>query len=74
MPDTRSSRPVTHIRCGTPDCDWGTPLVDLSADQLERYRREFREHCIERHGLDATDTERQLWFNLQAFTMTLLDP
>jgi hypothetical protein len=35
--------------------------------------REFREHCIERHGLDPNDTERVCWFDLEALTLTLLD-
>jgi hypothetical protein len=27
----------------------------------------------ERHGLDAGDTERLCWFDLEALTLTLLD-
>ena len=63
-------RTKTHVRCGSPDCDWGTPLSTFSERQL---RREFREHCIKRHGLDPNDTERVCWFDLEALTMTLLD-
>lgn len=63
----------THVRCGSPDCDWGTPLSSLSASQLSRCRRQFREHCTERHGLDAHDTNRMCWFDLEALTLTLLD-
>ena len=59
----------THVRCGTPDCDWGTPLTSLGKTELSR----FREHCIERHGLDPNDTERICWFDLEALTLTLLD-
>jgi hypothetical protein len=59
------------VRCGTPDCDSGTPLPS-NEDQLSRCRREFREHCIERHGLNPGDTERICWFNLEAFTLTLV--
>jgi hypothetical protein len=40
----------THVRCGTPDCDWGTPLSNFSEPEVSRCRRQFREHCIERHG------------------------
>jgi hypothetical protein len=61
----------THVRCGTPDCDWGTPLPS-NEDQLSRCRVEFREHCIERHGLNPEDTERICWFNLELLTMTLV--
>ena len=60
----------THVRCGTPDCDWGVPLTSFSESQLSR---RFREHCIERHGLDPEDTERMCWFDLEALTLTLLD-
>jgi hypothetical protein len=62
----------THVRCGPPDCDWGVPLTSFSESQLSRCRRQFREHCIERHGLDAEDTERVTLFNLEALTLTLL--
>jgi hypothetical protein len=67
------SHTKTHVRCGTPDCDWGTPVSSLSASQLSRMRRRFREHCIKRHGLDPDDTERMYWFDLEALTLTLLD-
>jgi hypothetical protein len=60
------------VRCGTPDCDWGVPMPGFSEDQLSRCRREFRQHCVERHGLDPKDTERICWFNLEVLTMTLV--
>jgi hypothetical protein len=63
------SRTKTHVRCGSPDCDWGAPLSRLSDGHLDQ----FREHCIERHGLDPEDTERMCFFDLQALTLTLLD-
>jgi hypothetical protein len=44
----------THVRCGTPDCDWGTPLPS-NEDQLSRCHQEFREHCIERHGMNPEE-------------------
>ena len=66
-------RSKTHVRCGSPDCDWGTPLSSLGENQLSRCRSRFREHCIERHGLDPNDTERICWFDLEALTLTLLD-
>jgi hypothetical protein len=47
----------------------GTPLTSLGKSELSR----FREHCIERHGLDPDDTERVCWFDLEALTLTLLD-
>jgi hypothetical protein len=66
-------RSKTHVRCGSPDCDWGTPLSSFSESQLSQCRRLFRERCIERHGLDPNDTERIAWFDLEAVTLTLLD-
>jgi hypothetical protein len=39
---------------------------------MELLRREFRAHCVERHRLDPPDTERDVWFDLLAHTMTLL--
>jgi len=63
----------TRLRCGIPDCDWGTPLPGFSDWQWSRCRRQFREHCIERHGLDPSDFERLCWFNLEVLTMTLLE-
>ena len=67
------SRTKTHVRCGTPDCDWGTPVSSLNAGELDRCRDEFRKHCIARHGLHPDDTECLAWFNLDALTLTLLD-
>jgi hypothetical protein len=62
------SRNKTHVRCGTPDCDWGTALTSLGKSELRR----FREHCIERHGLDPDDTERVCWVDLEGLRLTLL--
>lgn len=63
----------SHIRCGSPDCDWGVPFCGFTEYQLDLDRAEFRDHCIERHGLDPDDTERICWFDLQVLTLTLLD-
>jgi hypothetical protein len=60
---------TTNIRCGTPDCDWGIPAATPCDARLCL----FREHCIERHGLDPDDTERICWFNLEVLTLKLLD-
>jgi hypothetical protein len=70
MPVSKTlSHTKTHVRCGTPDCDWGIPPTSFGDGQLSR----FREHCIERHGLDPDDTERVYWFDLEALTLTLLN-
>src|SRR4029077_19978897 len=43
MPNLRPIvRTKTHIRCGTPDCDWGIPVLDLSQQEVSRSRRSFR--------------------------------
>ncbi len=70
---TMLSRTKTHVRCGSPDCDWGTPMPGFKEGELDRCRHEFREHCIERHGLDPKDTERIAGFDLEALTLTLLN-
>jgi hypothetical protein len=67
------SRTKTHVRCGSPDCDWGTPMPGFSESEWDRCRHEFRKHCIKRHGLDPNDTERIAWLNLKALTLTPLD-
>jgi hypothetical protein len=66
------SRTKTHVRCGSPDCDWGTPMPGFSEGELDRCRDDFRKHCIERHGLDPADTDRICWFDLEALTLTSL--
>jgi hypothetical protein len=74
MTDRKTRAPSkTYVRCGSPDCDWGAPWSSSSASQISRCRREFRTHCIERHGLDPKDTERICWLDLVALTLTLLD-
>lgn len=62
-----------YVRCGSPDCKWQIALIDLSESELERLRGAFREHCIESHGLSPDDTDRQVWFDFEHHTMTLLD-
>jgi hypothetical protein len=66
------SRTKTHVRCGTLDCDCGTPMPSFSEGELDRCHREFRQHCIVRHGLDPKDAERICWFDLKTLTLTLL--
>jgi hypothetical protein len=66
------SRAKTHVRCGSPDCDWCTPMPGFSEDELDRCRQEFRQHCIQKHGLDPKDTERICWFDLEMLRLTLL--
>ena len=64
------TKPTTHIRCASPDCNWSISVADLNETQLNRA---FREHCIDRHGLSPDDTERLYWFDLEALTLTLLE-
>ena len=66
-------RSTTHLRCGNPDCDWGVPILDMSAEELNDCYARFREHCIVRHGLNPTDTERHFFLDFEAGTLTLLD-
>jgi len=56
------------IRCGTPDCDWGFPVVD-PWNTAERCYEEFQEHCVERHDLRETDTNAQMYLNTNVMEM-----
>ena len=58
------------IRCGTPDCDWGFPVVDPRCIAEACYEK-FREHCIERHDLLETDIDTQMFVDLKEGTLTL---
>ena len=62
---------VTIIRGGTPDCDWGFPIID-PLNIAETCYEEFREHCVERHGLREDDTDAQVFVDLKAGTLTLM--
>lgn len=62
--------PTTYVRCGIPDCDWGTPVQGF--DQLHACRELFRQHCVECHGVNPEETERMCWLNLRDLTMTLI--
>jgi hypothetical protein len=58
------------IRCGTPDCDWGFPVVD-PRNTAERCYEEFQEHCVERHDLRETDINALMYLDLKLGTLTL---
>jgi len=59
------------IRCGTPDCDWGYRVSDLSEEQLELCYSEFRKHCIQGHDLQEWDTTSYMRLDLELWTLTL---
>ena len=61
-----------YIRCGTADCDWGFRLPDLSAERIERCYAEFRMQCIERHQLEVTSVDSQVYLDFQEGTLTLI--
>jgi len=65
-------RVLGHVVCGSPDCDWGCALPDLSESQFKKCYSEFRRHCIEKHGLDRDDTEASVHLDVVEYTMTLL--
>ena len=58
--------------CSFPECDWGCALPDITELQLTKCYSEFRQHCIERHGLDKHDMETRIYLNLIEYTLTLL--
>jgi hypothetical protein len=43
----------------------------MAAWRVERCYAEFREHCIKTHGLRETDTNAQMFFDLEEGTLTL---
>jgi hypothetical protein len=61
-----------HVICSSPDCDWGCYLPDLREGLLNECCVEFREHCIESHGLKADDMEANVHLDLIEYTLTLL--
>jgi hypothetical protein len=61
-----------YIRCSTPDCDWSFGLPDLSAERIERCYAEFRMHCIERHQLEVTSVDSQMYLDFLEGTLTLI--
>ena len=60
------------LRCGTPGCDWGIAIPDLSEESMKNCCARFREHCIERHRLGEADTDARIFFSLDERTLTLL--
>jgi hypothetical protein len=63
---------VEIIRCGSPDCDWGKEMQDLSEEQLDHCYSESREHCIQMHGLQQWDTDAQVHLDLENWRLTLI--
>jgi len=61
-----------HICCGTADCDWGFALPDTSETRMNKCYAEFRQHCIERHGLGEADEEAEMFLDLMEGTLTLI--
>ena len=60
------------IRCGTPDCDWGHRVSELSDERLKLCYSEFRKHCIQRHDLQWWDTASYMSLDLEHWVLTLI--
>jgi len=60
------------IRCGTPDCEWGHKVAELSDVQLKLCYSEFRKHCIHRHDLREWDTTSHVHLDLENWMLTLI--
>ena len=61
------------IRCGTPDCDWGHKVSDLSEEQLNLCYSEFRKHRMQRHDLQEWEIPTSMVnLNLEHWTLTLI--
>ena len=64
--------PRDHVRCGTQNCNLRFPLPDISQSQIEKCYAAFRQHCVEKHGLDSTDdTDSRMFLDLTVCTVTL---
>jgi hypothetical protein len=64
----------TLIRCAKPDCVWGysVPPVPEWTTHFDRAREAFRQHCINRHGLDKDDTNFCIHLDVLKWTLELL--
>jgi len=60
------------IRCGVPRCKWRISLKQPDQKELDRFHAEFRQHCIESHGLKADDSERFALHDLVRHTVKLI--
>jgi hypothetical protein len=60
------------IRCGTPDCDWGHKVSELSDEQLKLCYSEFRKHCVQSHDLQEWDTTSYMNLDLEHWMLTLI--
>jgi hypothetical protein len=67
------SQAPCYVRCGSPGCKWQIALIDLGESEAERLRDSFRKHCIESHGLDPDDTDRNAWFDLAERTISIME-
>jgi len=59
------------VVCSGPDCGWGRYLPYLRSP-LNDCCAEFREHCIESHGLKPYDIEAYVHVDLIKYSLTLL--
>lgn len=59
------------IRCGTPYCEWGHSMPDLSNEQVDLCYSEFQKHCIERHGLREW-VSTLMFLDLEKWTLTAI--
>jgi hypothetical protein len=67
------SRTKTHVRCGSPDCEWGVPFSGFSERQLDRCRSRVPTALHRPPRLMSRRHGTHLLVRLQAFTLTLLD-
>jgi hypothetical protein len=59
--------------CGTPDCDWGFPMPDLSKASFDSCYSDFLRHCAERHGLTTANVaDHTMFLDLVNWVLTLM--
>lgn len=66
------SRTKTHVRCGTPDCDWGTPMPSFSEGRIGPMPSRIPAALYRAPWPGSKDAERICWFDLKTLTLTLL--
>jgi hypothetical protein len=74
MRASTKTSPGFAIRCGTPDCDWGFPMPDLSEPSFDACYADFQKHCVQRHGLTSENTvDHQMHLDLVNWVLTLIE-
>ena len=61
-----------HVVCSHLACDWEWYLPVVSEESVSECWASFRQHCIERHGLERENLQTYVHLNLVNCTLTLI--